>query len=423
MSRNELAGTVSLDARGVGSLIFVNRFFYPDHSATSQLLSDLAFDLSERRAGNVVVITSRQRYDDAQASLASHETIRGVKVFRVWTTRFGRGGLIGRAVDYMSFYISSFFATWRLARSGDILIAKTDPPLISLFVAIVVRLRGATLVNWVQDLFPEVARELGVKALDGMVFRIVKKLRDSSVRAARCNVVLGRLMKIRLENEGVESSCIKVIPNWVDDDVRPVNHVDNPLRKEWGLGDKFVVGYSGNLGRAHEVDTILAVLDILRNDEGIVFMFIGGGAGLDRLRQVATDKGYGNVYFKEYQPRQYLAESLSVADVHLVSLLPRLEGLIVPSKFYGILAVGRPVIYIGSPNGEIPSIIDRESCGFTVDVGEASILAQRLRACAENRREVNAMGKNSRMLYQKCYQKQIALDEWREVLGVRSAYR
>ncbi len=137
-------------------LIFVNRFFFPDHSATSQILSDLAFDLSS--AGrDVHVIASRQIYDDPKASLPKHETISGVQVHRVASTRFGRAALAGRAVDYVSFYRSVQRVLGEIARRGDVIVVKTDPPLTSVVAMGAARRGGARLVNWLQDLYPEIA--------------------------------------------------------------------------------------------------------------------------------------------------------------------------------------------------------------------------------------------------------------------------
>ena len=403
--------------RAMGKLVFVNRYFYPDHAATSQLLTDLAFDLAEGGTVDVRVIASRQRYEDPLACLVPYEQIRGVKVRRVWTTSFGRGTLAGRAVDYLSFYVSAFYRMWCELRRGDVLIAKTDPPLISVFAAIVAKLRGATLVNWVQDLFPEVAQQLGVKAISNTASSIFKNLRNRTARAAHCNVVLGELMAERLMNEGVPHSRIKLIHNWVDDSVVPVIHDENSLRREWGLNEKFVVGYSGNLGRAHDFETILSTLELMNHRDDIVFLFIGAGAGMNKLKLKVDEKRFGNVIFKPYQPRECLSESLSVADIHLISLLPQLEGLIVPSKFYGILAVGRPVVYIGSVDGEIPMIIKREHCGFAVGIGDGCGLAEILMDLSANRELAEHMGYNSMQLFRRCYRKSLALNEWRAVLG------
>lgn len=398
-------------------LIFVNRYFFPDHSATSQLLSDLAFDLAGA-GSRVLVITSRQRYDDPRAQLPDMEVIKGVTVRRVWTTRFGRLALKGRALDYLSFYVAAGAALQREARPGDVIIAKTDPPLIGVVAAAAARLRRAVLVNWSQDLFPEVAQALGVNALGGGAGKLLAKMRNWSLRRAECNVVLGDLMARRLAGEGIARDRIEVIHNWIGDDVVPVPREHNALHREWGLEDKFVVAYSGNLGRAHEYETILAAAALLNNRERIVFLFIGGGAHMAALQRRVAERRLTNVMIKPYQPRERLAESLSAADVHFVSLLPALEGLIVPSKFYGILSVGRPVVYIGTRRGEIPGIISRERCGVTVGIGDGCGLAAQLKCLCREPGLAQRMGANGRQLFLHSYRKELAFDKWREVLGV-----
>src|SRR5664279_996836 len=182
-------------------LIFVNRFFHPDHSATSQILSDLAFHLAES-GFDVHVLTSRQIYDDPSRVLPAQESVRGVHAHRVWATRFGRGKLLLRAIDYLTFYLSATAKLAALADSKTVVIAETDPPLLSVPCALVTWLRRSALVNWTQDLFPEVAERLHVP---GIAFGapILRWLRNASLKRARTNVVLGEGMAARLRTEGI----------------------------------------------------------------------------------------------------------------------------------------------------------------------------------------------------------------------------
>src|SRR3954467_388028 len=370
-------------------VVFVNRFFHPDHSATSQMLSDLAFHLAER-GRDVVIVTSRQRYDDARAKLPAHEIMGGVEVRRVWSTRFGRGFLPGRAIDYATFYVSAFFALLRRARCDSTIVALTDPPLISVVAALAAMLRGAKLVNWTQDLFPEVAEALGMRAL-----RILRRARDWSLRRARVNVALGETMAARLPRAAV-------IHNWGDAALHPADVPHDP----------FVVGYSGNLGRAHDARTMLAAMRALRNDARIEFMITGGGAQLEAIRSERLP----NVRFSAYASRERLSESLSAADAHLVTLLPELEGLIVPSKFYGVLAVARPVLFVGAPDGELARIIRTHDCGFVIEPGDSAALAARIRELASDRDRAREIGLRGRALYEEKFAPRIALAAWERIL-------
>ncbi len=348
-------------------LIFVNRYFFPDHSATSQILSDLTFHLAA--AGHEVhVLASRQIYDEPDAALPARETVNGVNVHRVASTRFGRTALPGRALDYLSFYQSVRRRLGAIARAGDIVVAKTDPPLLSVVIAAATRRRGTRLVNWLQDIYPETATVLGVPLIRGPVSAALRALRNRALRGADATVVVGELMARQIEALGVTAARVHVIANWCDDaTIRPVALTDNPLREAWQLAGKFVVGYSGNLGRAHDFATVLAAAERLRNEPRIVFLMIGGGKRFEDLVRAVKLRGLERSFqFRTYQDRAMLPYSLGVADVHWLSLHPRLEGLIVPSKFYGIAAAGRPIVMIGDGDGEIARLVRQHRCGITI---------------------------------------------------------
>ncbi|MCI0559593.1 MAG: hypothetical protein MN733_13960, partial [Nitrososphaera sp.] len=225
-------------------VVFVNRYFYPDHSATSQLLSDLAIEVAATGV-NVYVITSRQKYDNPDAELPAEEEVNGVKVHRVWTSRFGRANLLLRAVDYVTFYFSAGYQLLVLASCGDAIVAKTDPPLISVVAWLVAKWKGATLINWLQDLYPEVAIALDVQGMK-LLRPILRSLRNLSLKGAKRNVVIGERMAQVLEDEGIDRSKIAIVHNWnVGDGIVPVEKQHNELRRDWGLQGKFIVGYSG----------------------------------------------------------------------------------------------------------------------------------------------------------------------------------
>jgi glycosyltransferase involved in cell wall biosynthesis len=309
-----------------------------------------------------------------------------------------------------------------LAGRGDVVVAKTDPPLLSVVAAPIAWLKGARRINWLQDLFPEVATALGIggKGVAKPVVQFLKAMRNSSLRAADTNVVLGELMAGRVRAVGVADERIRVIANWSDgEQISPIAPENNSLRREWGLSDKFVIGYSGNFGRVHEFDTLLGAMRVLSKLEAardLAFLFIGGGAQREKLQAAIGDGGFANVLFQPYQPRERLAESLSVADLHLVSLLPPMEGLIVPSKFYGIAAAGRTTAFIGDPEGEIPRLLKQHECGFTVAPGECERLALQLIELAAEPMRCREMGARARALFEREYDQKIAFEKWEALL-------
>jgi glycosyltransferase involved in cell wall biosynthesis len=398
-------------------VVFVNRYFHPDHSATSQILSDLAFFLADRGL-DVNVVTSRLRYDDPAATLPATEDIRGVHVHRVWTSRFGRSRLLGRAVDYLTFYLSATASLLYRSHAHTILVAKTDPPLMSVPSAWVSRLRRATLVNWTQDLFPEIALGLSVPGLS-IAAPALRWLRNRSLAVARANVVLGTSMAAKLKGQGIDDDKVVAIPNWglaeVEREATPAEV--QALRDDWGLSGKLVVGYSGNFGRAHDFATILAAAVELRHRDDLAFLLIGGGAQRAWVEEHVRAQGLTNVVLKPYQPLDRLHVSLALPDLHLISLKPHLEGLLSPSKLYAVLAAGRAVLFVGDVQGEIARLVRESDCGQAFADGDGAALAKAIAALAADPAKVQAMGRRARDLWDQRYRRASALAAWEGLLA------
>ena len=405
-------GMIAAEKRASPRIVFVNRYYDPDQSATSQMLTDLARGLAAR-GFDVHVVSSRQLYDDPGIRLAANETLSGVETHRVATTRFGRSNLLGRAMDYASFYVMCAVMLLKLLRRGDVLIAKTDPPLLSILAAPVAKARRAVLINWQQDVFPEIASHLGANPLPPWLDGRLRRLRDMSLRAAAMNVVIGGRMGEYLAARGVPASKLCVIENWADGiAIQPRPASASALRARLELSDRFVICYSGNLGRAHEFATLLDAAEALREEAAFIFLIIGSGAKMEALKRGVVARALVNFRFLPLQPRDALEDSLAAADLHLVSLLPTLEGLIVPSKLYGILAAGRPLIFIGDGDGDIGRVIRRAQCGGTVTVGDAKGLADSLRALAAAPEIRSLMGDRARRILCEEFGLQRAVDRW-----------
>jgi glycosyltransferase involved in cell wall biosynthesis len=399
--------------------LLVNRFFFPDHSATSQLATDLAIDLAARGL-EVVAITSQQRYDDPSARLMPSEVYGRVHMRRVATTRFGRQNLLGRSFDYLSFYLAASLALWREATPGAVVIAMTDPPLLGVPALLVARLRGARCLNWLQDVFPEVAECMDL--LRPRAFAsLLRTMRNWSLRHANATVAIGDQMAAR-----VAPFCASppvVIPNWALEEsleTDPTSTSDavtvNPLRARWGLGDAFIVGYSGNMGRAHRLNELIDAAAALRTQSDLRFVLIGDGAQRIALEARVQSLGLQNVMFQPSQPRERLRESLNLPDIHIVSLDERLEGLIVPSKFVGVLGLGRPVLWIGAVNGEVGSLINAFGCGITVPAGDALALTRALLDLRADHSSGGArlrnMARQARALWSARFRRRDALAAW-----------
>ncbi len=403
-----------------GRVFIINRYFYPDESATAQIAADLALYLANQRV-RVIGISSRAVYDDPAGLLPAHETIGTLQIDRLATTRFGRASLPGRMIDYLSFYALALVYLTRHLRRGDIVICKTDPPMLSVIGAVAAGLRGAKLINWLQDVFPEIAVRLGVVRLPTLVVGVLRRVRNWSLKSAAANVVIGQRMRDHLLGEHINAEHIHVIPNWSREVVQPVAAARQTLRAEWGYtSDDLVVGYSGNLGRGHDYQVVLDAAAALAAHPRIRFLMVGGGAAMVVCREQVALLGLSNVQFQPYQPVERLAETLSVPDIHWVTLKPDLEGLLLPSKIYGIAAVARPFIFIGAPDGEQAVLVRQWDAGFAVTPDDSAGLVAFLTAIDADRAGLQAMGDNARTMLD-AFSSATALAQWGALLAAIAA--
>lgn len=390
--------------------VFVNRYFHPDAAPTAVLASDVAFDWAARGV-EVHAIAGRGSYADDSVDYPADELVSGVRVHRVWTGRSRRRSIAARLRDYGCFHALAGWRLWRLLRRDDVVVVKTDPPLLSVTAAAVAALRGAKLVNWLQDVFPEVADRAGTRLAPAPAMALLRRLRDWSVRRAHANVVVGERMAALLAVR-VGDAAIHVIPNWADGTKLRPAPPDSELRADWGCAGRFVVAYSGNLGRAHDVDTLLAAARRLSSRDDVAFSFVGGGHGMARVRAA----GLPNVRIRGYVPGDALAAALAMADVHLVTLLPDFEGLVVPSKFYGVAAAGRPTIFVGDPDGEIGRLVRTHECGIVVASGDGAALADAIVQLRDAPLRCRELGGRARAAFEGSWDRPLALARWRGIL-------
>jgi glycosyltransferase involved in cell wall biosynthesis len=276
----------------------------------------------------------------------------------------------------------------------------------------------APMIVWLQDVFPEVAQRFGIPGMSGLAARTFIRLRNTSLRNASQIVVIGESMRsIISQSVGREANSINVIHNWADGEaIVPIAHETNRLRAAWAEAGAFVVGYSGNLGRVHEFDTLLGAAQCLSPDTSVRFVIVGTGPRLQEVRLKVTQLGLKNISFHPLQPREELSLSLGVPDVHIAVLRPEFEGLVHPSKIYGIMAAGRPIIFVGDYRGEASKMIQAHDFGYAVECGNAAGLARAIQALKEAPDERRRMGLNARMSFEAHYDMPIALAQWEMLL-------
>ncbi|MFO7725217.1 MAG: glycosyltransferase family 4 protein, partial [Oceanipulchritudo sp.] len=370
------------------------------------------------------VVTSRLDYTDPGTVYPAREVHHGVTIHRLWSTRFGRRSLAGRLLDYLSIYLSFFAFLLRHPRAADTVVVKTDPPLLSVPGAVAQALVGFRMVAWCQDLFPEVAVAVLHPGRIGRGFlSLVAELRDASLRAAECVVVLGSDMEAFLRARGLPGHALAAIPNWsVQDERGPAEPTPEALRAEWGIApEALVIGYSGNLGRAHDWETLLGAARLLGHAEDLRFLVCGGGHGYARLEAAVREAGLAERFvFQPYQPIERLAASLQVPDLHWFSLMEAMTPFIFPSKFAGILQAGRPVLFIGATGSGLARRIREERLGGVVAPGQSTALAAIIEGYRGDRPALADAGARARRVWEGHYRKAVGVARWETLLGTGS---
>ena len=380
-------------------ICFFNRSYWPDQAATGQLLTELAQDLVSRHGCEVTVVAGRPLYSGAaerhRLVPVSRETHHGVTLLRANGTRFRPRRFAGRAANYVTYFASAVLAGLQAGRP-DIVVSLTDPPIIGLAARWTARRTGARFVYVCEDIFPEAAALLEDFHND-RVNRILDRVNRYLVREADATVALGGRMQRRLvEEKGADPARVSIIHNWADCEAIVPGPKDNAFTRAHGLGDRFVLMHSGNIGLSQNLDVLIEAASRLVSHERIVIAIVGDGAKREGLERDAARRGLANVRFFPYQPKALLHESFAAADAFLVSLKAGLEGFIVPSKVYGVLAAGRPYVAAVDPSSEVATIARDHGCGVLAAPGDPDALAGAIVSLADDPATTHAMGQRAR---------------------------
>jgi len=407
-------------------VLLINQVFAPDVAATAQHAHDLAQHLV--KAGHQVdVIASRSIYwptGTQQGLLPKRETIDGIEVHRVGRSIFGKRSYLARAADFALFYVAAFLKCL-FVRRPDVAVCFTTPPMIALLGVVLQVFRRSRFVYWVMDLYPDLPVFTGLMRRGGMMARSFESLHRFILRRADRVVVLGRCMRARVLAKGIPESKVEIIHVWSDaEEIRQVPPHQNEFRRAWALGDAFVVMYAGNFGIGHDMGTMLDAALRLRDRNDIRFVFAGGGARKKTVDAFLAEHALPNAQSRTSQPRERLADLLTAADVHLATQIPGMAGLFVPSKVFGMLAAGRPALFIGDDDAETALVLNEERCGWVIRAGDADALVSLIERLAADRSMARDYGERARRALVERYSREDGCERWRRLLeGVVAAKR
>lgn len=409
-------------------ICLINEFFYPDDTGgTGNVLSDLAKALRRNHDDlQIDVVTSRNSYrrvmtparnpnDSGKvwegkrfrfawppgkgrpSGLRARDEWQGIEIFRLGTPHPNNRSLPMRLAANLMFTFAALLFLFR-RRSYDLVLVATAPPMASMAALVYKLFTGTPYLYVVYDLEPDLAVNLKVVSGANPFAALFRVVQARCLRSAAKVVVLGRCMKERLRKSyRLNSERVEVVPVGYDPGlVWPMSR-QSRFRAEQGIDDKFVVLYSGNLGRHHDFDTVLnAAKKLQASRPDIVFALVGGGYQKEYIAARVKNERIENVALYEFVAREDLSDLLASADVSLVTLERQIEGLCVPSKFYSVMASGRPIIAIASPETEMSRVIEEAGCGIRVGHKAADELVEAVIRLADDRDTRERMGANGR---------------------------
>jgi colanic acid biosynthesis glycosyl transferase WcaI len=391
-------------------LLVFNQYYWPGVEATAHLLSELCEALAEDY--DVTVVTGRLAgYED----VPDYELRNGVAIVRVHSTSYDRSPLHRRAINYFTYVTRALRRGLFAVPRPDVVLTMTDPPMVGDVALLVAKRFRAPLVVISQDVFPEIAVELG-RLRNPILVRLLDILTRFYLRRADRIVAIGERMKERLATKA-PLARITVIPNWVDTKAITPQLRDNDWAREHGFVDRFVVMHSGNVGHAQDLDTLIHATTHVRELDELSVVLVGTGARHADYVALATRLEADKVSFLPYQPREVLPQSLSSADVHFVGLARGLAGYVVPSRLYGILAAGRPVIAAADDDSETAQVVREVGCGIVIPPGRPDLLAATLRDLVSGNHDLEEMGRRGRAYVEAEADREIAVGRYRRLLA------
>lgn len=400
-------------------VVFLSQYFWPEETATAEVISGISFAL--RSAGyEVGAIAGHPIYRGESLRLPAVIEERGVRIERVTSTQMNKNRTIGRVLNTVTFVVALFFRLLFMKRPFTV-VALTNPPLLPWLVWALKLLRRVPYVLVIHDVYPQVAVAVGKIKARGMIDRLWRALNRVAYRGAEHIIVLGDCMKETLVDEAGSDRVerITAIPNWADgDEIRPRAPEAHPLLREWNLEGKFIVQYAGNIGLCQDIAIIADAAEQLRDHSDIHFLFIGSGGQLPFLEERMRERKLENITVIPYQPIATRPLWLTACHAGIVTMKSEVTGLCVPSKLYGIMAAGKPVVAIVDERCESARAVRRHRCGIVVSPGDGATLAREIVELARSRENVEALGARARAAFEKHYTLQQITAQYADLLDM-----
>lgn len=412
---------------GKKKFLIYAHYYIPDTASTGQILKELAEGMRKQFDVTVICVvpsylgTVEERY---KTQKYYHEEINGVKVLRIRVPEFSKTNKISRIKNILSYFFGAMAATCKVGKM-DYVFSISQPPILGGLLGVWGKwLKHAKYIYNIQDFNPE--QVLAVNYSKNRLITGAMMFFDKfSCKRSDLVITVGRdlVQTMQKRFRGRKVPKTEMINNWINEqEVYPVAQ-DHPevaaFRQCYGLNDKFVIMYSGNIGLYYDLENLMQVIGQFRDtktvdDRDVVFAFVGAGSVLDKLVAYKEENHLDNVVFIPYQDKEKLVYSLNAADVHWCVNAKGIKGVSCPSKFYGIAGVGKPVLAVLEKDSEIQMLIDEIGCGKCSEPGDYEAVAENIRWFIENADsgEAAAMGKRGHEYLLKNLTKDVSIQKY-----------
>ena len=401
-------------------LLIITQFFPPDYAATGQLIQELADNLAKNQL-EVSIFTGQPSYAYSNKQAPIREIKNNLNIRRSKTVQICSSRIRAKTINGIIFTLRSAWHILRNGRQYDTIILTTAPPFLAFAGYLSNLFWGTQYICLIYDLYPDVVVELGVVSQNHLITKFWHYFNRIIWQKAKAIIVLSKTMKQRIiAKHSTVAHKIAVIHNWSDADwIKPLPKKDNWFACQHGIDRQFTVLYSGNMGRCHDLETIFGAIKLLRN-QPIKFVFIGAGAKYEPLQEAVSKSQLNNCIFLPYQEKNHLPYSLTACDLALVSIAEGLEGVVAPSKLYGIMAAGKAIAAVCEPHSYLRSVVGDAQCGQCFSNGSSVDLADFILSLAINPKLSVNMGNAGRRYMIDNFTPQIIARQYCQVLDLAS---
>lgn len=405
-------------------LLIYAHYFYPDVASTGQILAELAEGMIDAFDITVICVVPsysgviEEKYKSKRIYI---EDYKGIKLVRVRVPEFKKSNKVSRIKNLLAYFFNSLIATAKIEKQ-DYIYTISQPPILGGVLGVLGKwIKGGKLIYNIQDFNPEQTIAVGY-AKNKLLLNTVMAVDKFSCKNSDKVIVVGRDMqetlKNRFNNKKVPSNVF--INNWINEkEIYPLeqNHPKIVAFKEkYNLQDKFIIMYSGNIGLYYDLENIIKVIGEFKDREDVVFAFIGDGTVKSKIEEYVTNNNLNNVTFIPYQDKADLIYSLNAADIHWVVNAKGIKGVSVPSKLYGVMAAGKPVLGVLDEGSEARLIVEECNCGVCIEPGNYKEISRNIEYILNNKELIKSLGQNGRKYLEVNLTKDVSINKYKETI-------